>query len=114
MKRFVLTAVLVAGLVFPAAAKELSLEGLATTDIKATTLGGKFSRWLPWSKAGAACLIKEGSTWRYVKLRRALWAEVVVQYVPYGAVDACRTGQHVSILAIQNKAGIAAQAAKKN
>lgn len=117
-KNILLVAVLAASLASPAVAADISLEGVATKDIKATIVAGRF-KWFskinPWSKSGTACVLKKDSTYRFLKLRRALWAEVVVTFVPHGdATDACGRGKHVSISLVDSKAGIAARAAKKD
>lgn len=108
----VLAAALTAGLAFPVSAAEVSLDGVATKDIKATVAAGRL-KWLnkvnPWSKAGTACILKKESNWRYVR-RHLLKAEVLVTFVPGSAgAGACGLNQKVSISLIENQMGIKAR-----
>lgn len=95
-------------------AEELSLNGIAVSDVRATIKGHKWSRLNPFSKGGTECILKKGTEYLEVRpgVRLVRKAEVKVLAEPEGGVgnDGCRNGKSIYISASASKAGIKAPA----
>lgn len=98
-------------------AEELSLNGIAVSDVHATIKGHKWSRLNPFSKGGTECILKNGTEYLEVRpgVRLVRKAEVKVLAEPEGGVgnDGCRKGQSIHIGASASKAGIKALAERR-